>query len=238
MTHPLLLHFRASSWSLNAARGALHERARDEAEVIAAEVANATDDGIRSTVMGVRGGGGHGDPVSGVALAGITREPRPNRYAQLADSVAATLTWLADTLRSPDARDPLVRLNHTHLAPGTAATVTRWLDDSDRRIRDSIGLAPHLWALPGTPECPGCRMRSLYVQTAAPSHLWTVVCRAGCVCSGEGCRCTMPVTVEGAAHIWAADHPLAAAALAPYLPTAAAPEGITDITLPGLETVR
>ncbi|HEY9413280.1 MAG TPA: hypothetical protein VIQ30_00850, partial [Pseudonocardia sp.] len=184
MTHPLLLHFRASSWSLNAARGALHERAREEAEVIAAEQAEGATDGLKSTAYGQRSGpGGHGDPVSAVALDGI-RPPRPNRYQQLANSVTATLVWLADTINAEDAGDPLTRLNHARLRPGTAATVTRWLDDADRRIRDSIGLAPHLWALPGNPECPSCRMVSLFVQTAAPSDRWTVICRASCVCAG------------------------------------------------------
>lgn len=212
--HPLLLTFRASSWSLNASRAHLHERAREEADTISAELANATEDGLRSAVMGVRGGGGHGDPVSGVALAGISREPRPNRYALLADSVTATLLWLADTLHTPAGGDPLTRLNAAQLRPATAATVTRWLDDSDRRIRDTLNLAPHLWALPGAPECPSCRLATLFVQTAAPSELWTVVCRSGCVCSGEGCPCGMPVREEGVGHIWDRTADFVAVALA------------------------
>lgn len=212
MTHPHLLHYRAASWSLNASRGALHERAREEAEQIAAETANTADDGLRSSVMGVRSGGGHGDPVSGVAISAL-RAPRPNRYALLADTVTSTLGWLADQLHAPPASDPLLRLGSLDIQPATAATVTRWITENDQRIRERLQLAPHLWALPGNPECPHCGMRTLYVQTAAPSDLWTVVCRLECVCSGAGCRCGMPVRVEGAAHIWDRAAPMVAVAL-------------------------
>lgn len=213
MTHPHLLHLRAAAWSLNAARGALAQRAREEAEQIAAELAQGANDGLRSSVMGVRnGGGGHGDPVSGVALSGL-REPRPNRFQQLADNVTSTLGWLADTLGAPPASDPLLRLNALTPLPGTAATLTRWLTENDQRIRTTLTMSPNLWAVPGSPECPGCKVRSLYVQTAAPSDLWTVICRAGCLCSGQGCRCDMPIKVEGVAHIWDRSAPFLADAL-------------------------
>lgn len=207
MTHPHLLHLRASSWSLNAARGALHVRAGEEAEQIAAEHSLGVDDGLRSTVFGQRAGaGGHGDPVATVALAG-SREPRPNRYAHLADSVTDTLLWLARSVDAPNAPDPLLRLMSADLPPGTARTVTKWLTEADQRIRTLLPeLRPHLAPLDAlaapSPPCPSCRMVTLYVQTAAPSHLWTIVCRAECVCSGAGCRCGMPIKVEGVAHIW------------------------------------
>ena len=205
MTHPHLLHLRAVSWSLNAARGALHVRAGEEAEQIAAEVAEGVNDGLRSSVFGQFGGTGHGDPVAAVALAG-SLEPRPNRYAQLYASTTDTLRWLADQLGAPTAPDPLTRLNNADMLPGTAATVTRWLAEADQRIRNLLHMAPQLAPLDALtsnpPVCPGCRMVTLYVQTAAPSHLWTVICRAECVCSGDGCRCGMPVRVEGVAHIW------------------------------------
>ena len=248
VTHPHVLWCRAAAWSLNSAMGALWAAAEEEAKAIAAELAEGASDGLRSTVYGARGGsGGHGDPAATAALHGVTPYPRPNRFAQLHASITDTLGWLANTLTAPERPEPLGRLMALlpHLQPGTAATVTRWLEENDRRARDTTGLRPHLWALPGAPECPRCGQRALYVQTAAPSPDWTVICRTGCVCTGQGCPCRMPVRVEGVAHIWDRSAPLVAAAfdlarpvVAPYQPTTATPDGIKNIPLPGLEPAR
>lgn len=64
--------------------------------------------------------------------------------------------------------------------------------------------------LPGV-ECPACRHRLVYTQTAGPEEAWTVVCAAECRCRGVSddpkhadrrCPCGMPGAVEGVAHIW------------------------------------
>lgn len=218
MTYPLLLHLRAVSWSLNAARGALAVRAREEAEQITAELANATDDGLRSTVFGQRGGsGGHGDPVAGVALNGLDREPRDNVYERRARLTLDTLNYLADhpDVNAPGPGDPLPRITAVipRLRPAVAEVVWREMRDEDQRVRNLLRMAPHLWADPRLPECPHCGQRALYVQTAAPSDLWTVVCRTECVCTGDGCACGMPVRVEGVPHIWDRTAPFVTAAL-------------------------
>lgn len=221
MTHPHLLHLRASSWSLNAARGALHVRAGEEAEQIAAEVAEGVNDGVRSSVFGQFGGTGHGDPVAAVALAG-SREPRDNVYERRERLTLATLDYLANhpDVNAQGPGDPLPRIMAaTHrLRPTVAEVVWRELRDEDQRVRNLLpDLRPHLAPLDAlvspAPPCPACRMVTLYVQTAAPSHLWTVICRAECVCSGVGCRCDMPIKVEGVPHIWDRNAPFVTTAL-------------------------
>jgi hypothetical protein len=203
MTHPHLLHATAAAWSLHRSREQLAHAAERAAADIAAQAMEPADGLQGWRPMVGRGGGGHGDPASGAALAGLA-PPRINRPALLASRTTETLTWLANQLGAPDAYDPLLRLDRLDLTPATAATLCRWYADLDGRIRQALGMGPDRMALPGV-DCPACQVRQLYVQTAAPVDAQTVICSAGCLCIGGDCPCGMPVRAVGVAHIWPRD---------------------------------
>jgi hypothetical protein len=207
VTHPNQLHALAALWSLRAARRVLDQVAADEARQIMLEVLQAAD-GLRSPLYsGGRGTGGHGDPVAGAAL-GSTGPVRANRYAQLAERTTGTLTWLAGQLAGDLGRghpDPAALLTQlvSSLQPVTAANLDRWAGDLDQRIRTALALHPDQWPLLGNPDCPACHVRQLYAQTSAPiTREWTVICRAGCICTGPGCTCGMPMLAAGVRHVW------------------------------------
>lgn len=205
MTSPHHLHATTAAWSLHAARDRLLIAAAVEAHesTLAAAVPR---DGLRSTTCGTRGPrGGHGDPVGGIALTTSTTR-RTDRHSQLYDRTTGTLAWLARQLDTPGdglGLDPLALLMTTlpTLRPANAANLAKWLTEMDGRIRGALGIDPDEQLVTGVP-CPRCGTRQLYIQTAAPEAVQTVICRAGCVCTGQGCTCGMPGAVEGAQHIW------------------------------------
>ncbi|MFD0816822.1 hypothetical protein ACFQ0D_00470, partial [Micromonospora zhanjiangensis] len=127
--------------------------------------------------------------------------------ADLAAQSDRRLRWLADQLPvatvGPDAWWRIVTAL-LRLRPARAAAIHRHLADEDAWLRDALGLDADRQRLPGDPECPACRTRRLYAQTAASDPaLWTVVCALpGCRCSGTDCPCGMAVRVAGVAHIW------------------------------------
>jgi hypothetical protein len=209
VTHPHRLHATAAGWSLHRSREQLTQAAADEAAQIAAEIRTARLEpagGLRSTVYGSRhASGGHSDPVSRLLLLGV-RPPRINRPALLASRTTETLVWLARTLDVPGLTtglDPLALLMSAVplLPPARSATLTRWLADLDDRIRTALALTADRQLIPGV-DCPACQVRRLYVQTAAPVDVQTVICSAGCLCTGTDCPCGMPVRAVGVAHIW------------------------------------
>jgi hypothetical protein len=207
MTHPHQLHALAALWSLRAARQRLTIAAAIEDRENALAALEPAD-GLRSQTYGSRGGsGGHGDPVAGAALT-VSTSVRTNRAAALDRRILSTLSWLADSIAGQlgaHRPDPDVLLTQlvTGLSPATAAHLTRWVTEADQQIRKHLGLGQDLMPAPGNRPCPACQVRQLYVQTSAPiASEHTIVCRAGCLCRGDGCTCDMPVKVQGVAHIW------------------------------------
>jgi hypothetical protein len=241
--HPNTLHAAAAAWSLHAARTRLPALADARAAAIAAELVDAelvyAADGLQAWRPTVgRSRGVHGDPVGGAGLAAAAGRPAPvNMYQRLLDSTTATLTWLADRLRTPPGPDPLDRLAAAARHPAVAAELCPWLVDLDGRIRQALRLPPDRWPLPGPPECPACGGRTLTAQTSAPdSRDWTVICAGDCVCHGAscatvttcrrcrpgradvpirdgGCPCGMTVRARGVRHIWPSTSPVVVDAL-------------------------
>jgi hypothetical protein len=202
MMSPHHLHATAAAWSLRAALDRLLELAAAEARQTALERLTPAC-GLRSTVYGVRyGSGSHSDPVSGLLLA-ADHPPHTTRWAEIGDRLHGRLEWPAPMLRNYGVRDPLAGILAAlpGTLPGTAAVVAKHLADEDTWVRNTIALPPAQHPLIGI-GCPSCGQRSLHVQSAGPQEAWTVVCTAGCVCTGQGCGCGMPGAVEGVAHIW------------------------------------
>ncbi|MGW3608957.1 hypothetical protein ACWD6N_03560 [Micromonospora sp. NPDC005163] len=212
MTHPHQLHATRAAGSLAAARTRLDQAVTDEwlarrreAKVIAAAGA------IQAwrPMSGPSGQGGHGDLVGRTAVSTLEPEVRDGHLARLAASTTATLAWLADALRLTLAGDPLYALADAAptLRPSTAAHLTRWLDEADQRIRDTLHLDPDGTALPGR-RCPRCARRQLTAHTTGPRTAWTVTCTPTCRCVGDTCPCTMPIRATDVPHVWGPDHPL------------------------------
>ncbi|MGW3888905.1 hypothetical protein ACWD69_09460 [Micromonospora chokoriensis] len=209
MTHPHRLHATAAALSLGAAHGRLADRAAIERRAIIAELMEPPSV-LHSPVWGRRQSlGGHGDPTTS-AVMDIERPARVNRYAVLYADVTERLRLPAGHL--PGDGDPLARILAAipGMQPGTAAATTKLLVRLDGRIRHELRIGPDRRPMPGI-ECPACRHRLVYVQTAGPEDAWTVVCAADCRCAGVNddpehadrrCGCGMPGAVEGVAHIW------------------------------------
>lgn len=152
MTHPHQLHAQAALWSLKAARQHLDvqvtiaHRERGLALVDAA-------DGLHSQTFGNRHapGGAHSDPTATAALDGTAAARSSSRLTvrvkQLAASVTATLSWLAQRLGAHGSGDPLDRLQAIaeRLQPSTAAQLALWIADEDRRLRQALGLPPEAY---------------------------------------------------------------------------------------------
>lgn len=201
MQHPIHLHARAAIWSLHLARTTLasyvhREAATDDDGVLAAAPT------LRSPLWGTRHVlGDHGDPVGTVVLVAEPQEAAT--WADLDRRLTGRLTWLADQVGADPGPDPLARLQTAlpRLQPGTVAVIVRHLQDEDRWVRAALRLDPPGELLAGT-ECPVCGARPLRLLPTGRHH-GVVVCGARCRCAGQGCRCRMPVVVEGAAHVWA-----------------------------------
>lgn len=217
--HPDQLHTLAAAWSLGAARAELgyaaeHERADLLAGASARSLATRLKAWEPNAVGGSGGGGGHGDPTARVALDVVDPFARPGRLARLAESVTATLAWLAAKLglRGIDL-DPLTQLRRAvpALRLSTVGQLRLWLVEADTRVREALTLAPHETPVPGI-ACPSCGVRQLVLLatprfTPGPDEtIPAVVCRAGCTCAGESCTCQMPVRPAGASHVWAHGH--------------------------------
>jgi hypothetical protein len=201
MTHPHRLHAAAAAWSLHTARLALAAHAEREATHNATSLLDAAGV-LHSPVWGGRhASGDHGDPTGALLLAPV--RTRDTRWADLVDRLDRRLTWIADQVRPSTGLDPIVRILAAvqTAQPGTAAGIARHLADEDAWIRIALVLPPGRQLIPGV-DCPACQVRQLYVQTAAPVDAQTVICSAGCLCTGDGCPCGMAVQVVGVAHIW------------------------------------
>lgn len=197
---PHHLHATAAAWSLQAARGRLTALARAEHRrntdglLAAAPIASPTYGTRHST-------GDHGDPTGTTLLA---RPVRETTWTDLLGRLDRKVRWLAEQLHAADGIfDPLecIRDRIADLSPATARLAHRHLADEDAWVRAAIGARPDRQPLPGV-ACPACQHRLVHVQTAGPQDAWTVVCAAGCLCVGAGCRCGLPGAVEGVAHIW------------------------------------
>lgn len=198
MMSPHHLHATTAAWSLQAARHRLAELVDAERAMNGQQLLSAAP--IRSGTYGTRHAtGGHADPTS--SGIGATTVIRDTQWTDLAWDITTRLTGPAAHL--PGTGDPLGRILAAipRMLPGTAAVTTTLLVRLDERVRRELRLSPDRELLPGVP-CPACGRRLLYAQTAGPRDAWTVVCGAGCICSGTGCPCGMPGAVEGARHIW------------------------------------
>lgn len=197
--HPHTLHALAAAHSLHAALTALQQRAREAAQDAIA--GNSSGDvSIPSQVFGRRTAlGGHGDPTPAAAL-GSWAPGGPEPHAALLGDLMRELDHMAAHLPGAPGQDPLARITAAvpSMRPHIAARTGQALQHLDGQARRRLQMPPDLTPIAG--ECPACRMRALYRTSG-----W-VVCRAtGCACTGPGCPCGMPVTVEGVAHIWTAD---------------------------------
>ncbi|GLY21679.1 hypothetical protein [Micromonospora sp. NBRC 101691] len=213
MTNPHRLHATAAAHSLDAALRQLHHQADAEARAIREEQAAAREP-LRSASWGRRTAlGGHGDPTGDAVLTARTGG-RPNRYANLVHDVDERLTAVARHLPATVIGRPLTRLLSAipGMSPGTAAITTTLLVKLDERVRRELRIGPDRKPLTGV-ECPACRHRLVYVQTAGPEDVWTVVCAKPCHCTGVGCRCGQKDAVEGPVHIWPRDQVLTGSAI-------------------------
>lgn len=210
MMSPHHLHAVSAAWSLAAARGRLAELARLEAASNGRALLDAAPCLRSTSAYGTRHStGGHGDPT----VSTLTARPIPATWwSDLTHRLDQRVRWTADRI-APGPGDPLTRLitRIPAMLPATAAVVARHLADEDTWVRAAIALPPAQHPLIGI-GCPSCGQRSLHVQSAGPQEAWTVVCTAGCVCTGQGCPCDMPGAVEGAQHIWPRDVVLGAVA--------------------------
>lgn len=213
MTHPHVLHATTALWSLRRSWPQL-ERAQKAAEAAAAE----TQD--HGTLQAWRPGSGHSGGPHDPLLAAVLDPPESRTVAWLADLAervrqhAEQARWLAlsNLRRQPDGNSLLGQI-HTalsHVDPLTARDIAQELGAADRAIRRALRIPPQEWPI-WTPACPVCGLRQLHVQTAAPdSSEWTVICRGGCRCLGDGCPCGMPIRERGVVHIWDRDSDLVA----------------------------
>ncbi|XTZ18174.1 hypothetical protein ACQSSU_12770 [Micromonospora echinospora] len=202
MTNPHRLHATAAAHSLDVALRQLDHQADLEDRAIREEQAAAREP-LRSAAWGRRTAlGGHGDPT-GDAVLTARSGGRPNRYADLARDVDKRLTNVAQHLPPITGFNPLYRLQQAipGMSPGTAAITTTLLVRLDERVRRELRIGPDRQPLTGV-ECPACRHRLVYVQTAGPQDAWTVVCGKPCHCVGVGCRCEQSGAIEGPVHIW------------------------------------
>ena len=211
--HPHLLHCLAAAWSLLRSLEALEARAREAvADAIASSHTNR-DVSIPSQVFGRRTAlGGHGDPTAAHAL-GAWAPGGPNPDAALLGDLMRQLDEMAQHLPGAPGQDPLARIRQhiPSMRPHIAARTTQALAHLDGQARRRLQMPPD--RLPVSGECPACRQRLLYAQTSAPAGERTVVCGAGCVCTGHDCGCGMPVRVEGVGHIWDRNAPIVTQAL-------------------------
>ncbi|OKI47289.1 hypothetical protein [Micromonospora sp. CB01531] len=202
--HPHILHALAAADSLRRALTALEASAKAAADG-AVDGSRIDDVAIPSQVFGRRTAlGGHGDPTAALAL-GAWAPGGPNPDAQLLGDLMRQLDEMAAHVPGANGQDPLarIRLHIPHMRPHIAARTTQALTHLDGQARRRLQMPPDQQPLAG--ECPGCRARGvLYVATCGPEAERTVVCGAGCVCVGDGCRCGMPTREAGVAHIW--DH--------------------------------
>lgn len=202
MTHPHVLYAQAALWSL-ARSWPLLRNAAAQASLDAA-------DGIRSSVYGTRHATG-GTP-GGADLALATADLERERWARLAERVLDDVIQACWLIRSSAPATlagggPLayVLRGLTVAPPATARDIGQYLRDADHAIRRALGIAEDRQDLPGV-DCPSCGTRLLRALTAAPQREhWTVVCGAGCRCSGKGCGCG-GVQAYGVAHIWPWTH--------------------------------
>lgn len=193
--HPHHLHATTALWSYRHARNELTHA------ITAARM--EPPDGLHGRTYGTRHGvGGHSDGI----LALVVDDSQLTRLRRHARHTTATITWLASHA-APGPGDPAARLIAAipSLAPSTSAHITAWVREADQRIRRALGMPADHAPLPGVP-CPHCGTRRLQACTAAPDRTaWTVVCAAGCHCTGTDCGCTaVPGTTPaaGVAHIW------------------------------------
>jgi hypothetical protein len=188
VTHPHQLHAAAALWSLRRARRALTAAAARENASVAISAAST----LRSPRYGVRhGSGGHSDPIGDALATAYDRaDARARQLEGLADRTNATLAWIAQHV-TPGPGDPLPRLLDAvpGLPSSTAHQVTRWAAEADDRVRQVLYLGPDRAPLVGVP-CPYCGTRRLEAQISSwDRNCWTVVCAAGCTCTGPGCSC-------------------------------------------------
>lgn len=200
--HPYALHARSAARSLDVALTALEERAKAAVEDAVAG-SRAGDVAIPSQQFGRRHAlGSHGDPTAALAL-GAWAPGGPNPDAQLLGDLMRQLDEMAQHVPGANGQDPLTRIRQhiPQMRPETAARTAEALAHLDRHARRQLLMPPDRMPLAGA--CPACRARGvLYVQTSGPADEHTVVCGAGCICSGDDCPCGMSVRVEGVGHIW------------------------------------
>lgn len=196
MTNPYVLHATAALWSLAQAWPLLLS-ARDHAYE-----AGTTIQAWRPIIQ-VTGGAGPASRPPG--LGG------DNSHAAYLDRLYVDGLWSLQQgrflLASAGLRQPATWAEYAGQIGRcdwrTAMDIKLWLASTDEVIRKALQLQPDLWTLPTNPPCPCCSVRLLRVHRAAPdSAAWTVICSAGCRCSGDGCPCGMLVPVQGVGHIW------------------------------------
>ncbi len=195
---PRTLHALAAARSLEVALTALEQRAREALADAAAGSRNG-EVSIQSQQFGRRYGlGGYGDPTAAAAL-GAWAQGGPEPHAAMLGDMLRHLDERYGKLPGAPGQDTLTRIQQAvpAMRPDVAAEIAADLRHMDEVARGKLQMPPDLTAVSG--QCPACRMRTLYATSGR-----MVVCRANCVCSGEGCGCGMPVRVSGVGHIWAA----------------------------------
>lgn len=205
MTHPLRLHAAAALHSLAAAWPHLQRAQR-------AAAAATADDGDRGTLRAWApnsGGSGGSGPARSAVLEAVIRPTVEHPVLRLYDQATGAVWWIADELglKQPDTVPATLALLlgvAVRVPPPVAGRLARHADDEDRKIRDLLKLGDDHAPLTGV-DCPACGVRDLAWRTSAPPAQRVVVCRAGCLCAGAGCRCGMGVLEAGVAHVWTAD---------------------------------
>ncbi|MEV2236685.1 hypothetical protein [Micromonospora sp. NPDC049891] len=163
-----------------------------------------TNDGLRSTTYGHRGGGGHSDPVADTA----DTTTRRNHLAEQVREHVDNARWLATSALRHTGMPigpALAALTNVidHLDPATAHDVSHHIHQADTAIRRALRLGDDWWPLPGNPKCPGCGTRMLRARTSNPNRAaWPIICTAGCRCTGNTCPCPAVTKFRGTPHIW------------------------------------
>ncbi|MFI7547228.1 hypothetical protein [Actinoplanes sp. NPDC049599] len=203
--HPARLHALAALASLEAAQATLTQYARHARQ---AALSGADDLGtVQAWRPATERQAPRALPANPLLDAIVLQVDRvANPLLERARRTADTLAWIAGAVLGDDYRtraDPLAQLRAVvpALQTSTCETMTRWLVEQDRLVRQAAGIGDDLQLWPGV-ACPGCDNVVLALQMSGPAEDRVVVCTESCPCAGEACGCGMPDRAVGVAHIW------------------------------------
>lgn len=153
----------------------------------AGAVTLAASDGLRSTIYGRTGTGGHSDGgILQAVEAGVDEYQRwRNTLDRIAEHIVQALA-LARASTPLTSRHPLRALARALPACplAYARDIAHQLHDADRTARRATNQPPARQDLVGV-TCPTCQTRLLVAHTTSPHRAaWTVTCGAGCRTDG------------------------------------------------------